>query len=172
MRAEERPHPLGVRPFYGEMIWRVDDARFGVGMPRRMRGGFRWASGGRAMRVWPSVKGKTVEGESSETALKLKAMPATREMVRRGVGRQQVSPDDLMAVERLGVIFFPFFRAHGEESRGDDHRKKNAGKNEIVDHLGGCSFVRAALAVSMKQSSAWGAGADIALWRLGMTRRL
>ena len=108
------------------------------------------------MRLGPSVADKTVEGKSRETALKLKAMPATRVTVRRGVGRQQVSPDDLKAVERLCVIFFLFLRAHGEKSRGDDHRKKNAGKNEIVDHLGGCSFIRAASAVSMEQSSAGG----------------
>ena len=72
----------------------------------------------------------------SWTALKLKAMPATRCRVRRGAGRQQHSRGDKKPGKCLENVFFLPVGAHGEKGRGDDHRQEYQGKNQIVDHWG------------------------------------
>ena len=73
-------------------------------------------------------------GGSIWTALKLKAMPATRMRGRAELAEQQRAPCVTGWGERLDRIFPLLAGTHGEKSRGDDHTEENRGKNEIVDH--------------------------------------
>lgn len=73
-------------------------------------------------------------GGSIWTALKLKAMPATRTRWRAGLAEQQRAPWVTGWGERLDGIFLLLAGTHGEKGRGDDHSEENRGKNQIVNH--------------------------------------